>query len=218
VADWLQRWSFALGKLASAVFVGLFFRLRAYGITNLPKQGGALLLSNHQSFLDPMLVGCPVSRPTFFMARDTLFRNPVCGAILRAVNAFPVRRGRPDRRAIRTAIGRLAAGELLVMFPEGTRTRDGELQPFKGGFRLLVRKANVPVIPVVIDGAYEAWPRSRLLPRPGPVRVTYGRCIPPAEFERLSDDEAAERVAREMSRMLDELRTSAACQSRGRAV
>lgn len=215
MADWLQRRFFALSKLATSVFLGLFCQLRAYGITNLPKQGGALLLSNHQSFFDPILVGSPLSRPTFFMARDTLFRNPLFGALLWAVNAFPVTLGRPDRGAIRTAVGRLTAGQLVVMFPEGTRTRDGELQPFKGGFRLLVRKANVPVIPVVIRGAYEVWPRSRLLPRPGPVRVMYGRGIPAAEFEGLSDDEAVERVGREMSRMLDELRRVAAvtCQA-----
>jgi 1-acyl-sn-glycerol-3-phosphate acyltransferase len=175
-------------------------------VANVPKRGGALVLSNHQSFLDPMLVGCPGPRFFHFMARHTLFRNGLIGWILRWVNAFPVERGRADRAAIRTAIERLKAGHGVVMFPEGTRSPDGELQAMKGGFRLLVRKAHVPVLPVVVDGAFKAWPRSQKLPRPSPVSVIYGQCIPPEEFDNLSDDEAAERIQREMAALLAELR------------
>lgn len=197
------------------VFVRVFFRLRAHNVANVPKRGGVLILSNHQSFLDPMLVGCLAHRPFHFMARHTLFRNRVVRGILLWVNAFPVKRGGADRAAIREAIERLAAGKVVVMFPEGTRSPDGELQPIKGGFRLLVRKAHVPVLPVVIDGAFKAWPRSQKLPRPSPVSVIYGQSIPPEELENLSDAEAAGRVQREMAALLAELRRKRAITCEG---
>ena len=108
---------------------------------------------------------------------------------------------------MRRAIERLRSGHLLLMFPEGTRTRDGELQPIRGGFRLLVRRARVPVVPVAVDGGYRAWPRWRLLPVPAQVRVIYGRRIPAEEFNDLSDEEAGERVAREISALLGTLRS-----------
>jgi 1-acyl-sn-glycerol-3-phosphate acyltransferase len=215
VGSWAQRAFFIFSKLLATAFVKVFFRLRAYDVANVPKQGGAIILSNHESFLDPMLVGCPVRRPLCFMARDTLFRNPILGWILRWVNAFPVKRGRADRAAMRTALERLSAGDVLVMFPEGTRTPNGELQPVKGGFRFLVRKANVAVVPVVLDGAFTAWPRSRKLPRPGRVGVIYGQAIPPEEFENLSDAEAAERIQREMDALLGDLRRKRAITCHG---
>ena len=193
----------------------LFFRLRTYDLANVPKRGGLLILSNHQSFLDPMLVGCSGPRCFHFMARHTLFRNKLIRGILMWVNAFPVERGRADRAAIRTAIERLAAGGVVVMFPEGTRTTDGELQPMKGGFRLLVRRAKVSVLPVVVDGAFKAWPRSQKLPRPSPVSVIYGQSIPSEEFDNLSDDEAAERIQREMAALLAELRRKRATSCQG---
>ena len=206
MADRLQRWSFVLSKLVSSVFVGLFFRLRAYGITNLPKQGGALLLSNHQSFLDPLLVGCPVPRPTFYMARDTLFRNPVFRAILWTVNAFPLTRGRPDRQAIRAAIGRLAAGELLVMFPEGTRTTDGTVGPFLPGVALLARRAAEWVVPTVIDGAFEIWPKGTPLPVIGNITVAYCKPISKEDRRNMTDEEVLDLARRRIIAMQARLR------------
>ncbi len=193
-------------KGLARIFCGFFFRLRAYGQDNLPERGGALLLSNHQSYLDPPIVGIVVRRRVAYMARDTLFRNLMFGGLLRLLNVFPVKRGRPDHASIRLAIDYLRSGQVVVMFPEATRTRDGALQQVKGGFRLLVERANVPVIPVAIDGAFRAWPRDRLLPRPRRVRVMYGRAIPQVELEGLSDDEAAARAFREISSLLEKLR------------
>jgi len=206
VGSWVQRVFARFAKWACSVFVRVFFRFRAYDVANVPERGGVLLLSNHQSFLDPMLVGSPVRRNLHFMARASLFRNKIIGGIFRWVYAFPVKRGQVDRAAIRATIERLATGEAVVMFPEGTRTPDGELQTMKGGFRFFVSKANVPVLPVVIDGAFKAWPKSQRLPRPAQVSVIYGQCIPAEEFENLSDSEAAGRIQREMAALLAELR------------
>lgn len=215
MGSWVQRVFAYFVKLGCAVFVRVLFRFRAYDVANVPKRGGVLVLSNHQSFLDPMLVGSPVRRNLHFMARASLFRNWLVGGIFRWVYAYPVERDRTDRAAIRATIERLATGEAVVMFPEGTRTPDGELQPMNGGFRFFVRKGNVPVLPVVIDGAFTAWPKSQKLPRPALVSVIYGQMIPPEEFEKLSDAEAAERVRREMAVLLAELRRKRATTCEG---
>ena len=204
-----HSWQAAFHKFCRCgvrLVLGLFFRARAYGQHNLPREGGGLLLSNHQSFLDPVLVGAGMPRLLTYMARDTLFRNPLLGTWLRLVNTFPVRRGRPDTMSIRRAIEHLTAGRLLLMFPEGTRTRDGELQTVKAGFNLLARRAGVPIIPVAVDGAYLAWPRSHRLPRPRRIRVMYGRIIPADELAKLSDREAADRVHGEIAVLLRKLR------------
>jgi 1-acyl-sn-glycerol-3-phosphate acyltransferase len=184
----------SLAKASFRLAFTLGLQLRAYGQRHVPESGGVLLLSNHQSFLDPPLVGVPVGRWLTYMARASLYRNPLFGELIRSFNAFPVRRGAVDRQAMRRAIELLNEGHGVVMFPEGSRTPDGSLQPFKGGFRLLLRRAPVPVVPVAIDGAFDAWPRYRRLPRFGKVRVMYGPPIPAEALIALSDEEAAERV------------------------
>ena len=195
-----------LCRLGVRVISRLFLGLRAYGQENVPDHGGVLLVSNHQSYVDPPLVGAGARRRLVYMARAPLFANPLFGALLRSLDVFPVNQDKPDKSSIRFAIEQLRAGQALLVFPEGTRTPDGELGTFKGGFRLLVRRADVPVIPVALDGAYRAWPRWRLLPRPGRVRIMYGAAIRAEEFEGLSDEEAGGRVAREISLLLDRLR------------
>ena len=201
-----QRIVHGFCRLLIRMVFGVFFRARAYGMKNVPESGGALVLSNHQSYIDPMLIGAPLRRHLTYMARDTLFRNPIFAELMRLVSAFPVRRGKPDKDSIRRAVRYLESGEAMVMFPEGTRSRDGRVQQFKGGFRVLVRRAHVPVVPAAVDGPYRAWPRSRLLPRPRPIRVMYGAPISPEEFEGLSDEEAADLVFRSICRLLERLR------------
>jgi 1-acyl-sn-glycerol-3-phosphate acyltransferase len=205
VSDFCRWWFHEFARLLVAAVFALCFRLRVIGAQRVPDAGGALLLANHASYLDPPLIGACLRRHLRYMARASLFRNPVFGALLRALNAFPVRRGRPDKASLRRAVAELAAGELLVMFPEGTRTTDGELGPMKGGFRLLVRRAGVPVVPVAIDGSFEAWP-SGGFPRPHRIRIAFGRPIPASEWNRLSDEEAAARVRAEIVRLLSRLR------------
>ncbi len=199
------------------------FRLRAYGREHVPRAGGAILASNHQSFLDPILIGAAVDREIDYFARSSLFRGPLA-PLIRALNAFPVERAReragrgaaerepagaaagaraPEEgrastaAAIRGAIERLRAGRVLLVFPEGTRTATGALGPFQPGVAALARRARVPVVPVAVDGAFEAWPRHRALPRLGrPCAVAIGPAIPPddpsllerlrAEIERLA--------------------------------
>ncbi len=164
------------------------WRVRVYGVRNVPATGGVVLASNHQSFLDPVLVGLGLRREIHSMARTTLFRNPAFRALIVALNAFPVERDSGDVKGVKEALRRLKAGHALVVFPEGTRTRDGLVAPMKGGIRLLAERAAVPVVPVLIEGAFAVWPRTRGFPGFGTVNVLFG---PPV---RLEGDAFAQRL------------------------
>ena len=159
-----------------------------------PADGGAVYISNHQSFFDPMLIGMGLRRPMNYMARDTLFRHPAFGRLISSVNAFPVRRGTADLAALKEAMRRIRAGGQVAVFAEGTRTRDGRIGAFLPGVAMLARRAAKWTVPVLIDGAFEAWPRTQLLPGPGSVVVRYARPIAQAEAKRLTPEAFVRRV------------------------
>jgi 1-acyl-sn-glycerol-3-phosphate acyltransferase len=182
----------------------VFFSYRAYGMENLPKKGGVLILSNHQSFLDPILLSLLLTRPMSYLAKSELFVNPVFGRLIRALHAYPVEQGRGDMGAIRATVRRLQEGHLWNIFPEGSRTEDGEIGKIERGAALVIRRANVPVIPVAIEGSFAAWPKGQKLPWPHPVKVLYG---PPLQVEGLSAGQITELIDRTLRGMLQELRS-----------
>jgi len=187
-------------------FVRLFFftifRGRHYGARRAPARGGVLLFSNHQSFFDPMLAALAMHREAHFMARDTLFRPNWWGRVLLSLNAFPVRRASADLTAMKEAIRRLRGGGAMVVFPEGTRTQDGSLGRFHLGSVLLAQRAEVPIIPVYIDGALNAWPRDRRLPRPAKIRVFYARPLSAEQVQRLPTEEIGDILRHRMERLV----------------
>ncbi len=154
---------------------------RATGRCNVPESGGVLLVANHLSFLDVFMVGIPLRRPLNFVARSTLF-IPVLGFLMRSVGTFPIQREGMGASGMKETLRRLRNGGIVTLFPEGTRSPDGELGPLKPGIAVLVARAGVPVVPAGIAGTFEAWPRSRLFPRPHPIRVHYGPPIFPEEI------------------------------------
>lgn len=162
----------------------IWLRYRARAVDNLPAEGGGLVLVNHQSFLDPMLVGLPLRRPISYLARDNLFRVPVIGWILRKTYVMPINRDAASTASIRNALKRMEHGFMVGLFPEGTRTDDGQVGEFKPGFISLIRRAKVPVYPVGIAGAFNALPRGGFRLFPPPVRVVFGE---PLCEERLTE-------------------------------
>jgi 1-acyl-sn-glycerol-3-phosphate acyltransferase len=160
----------------------LYFRWRVYNAERVPLEGGVILASNHASFLDPPLVGSGVRRGINYLARENLFRFPVMGWVLRQWQVVPVDRDGGGAAGLRAILDRLLLGGAIILFPEGTRTRDGKLQPARSGIGLTVIKSTAPVVPVRVFGTFEAYGRHLRLPRPRRVAVKYGQ---PMRFEQL---------------------------------
>lgn len=161
---------------------GTYFRWSVYNPENVPLNGPVILASNHASFLDPPLVGSGLHRPVNYLARESLFRFPVVGAILRSWNAVPVDRDGGGASGLRAILDRLFAGGAILLFPEGTRSKDGALQPARSGIGLTVIKSDAPVVPVRVFGTFAAYHRGSKFPKPVPVGVKYGL---PIDFSAL---------------------------------
>ena len=165
------------------------FRLRVSGVENVPA-GGAIIAPNHQSFFDIPLVALVLAlhgRRTYFMAKSELFRNPVFAWIIRGLLAFPVRRGAPDRTAIRYAINLLNQGDLVTIFPEGTRSKTGQLKDAEAGLSLIAAKAGVPVVPVGIGGTRLMFSKEQFFPR---VTIRFGAPIAEPSPEAANGEKA----------------------------
>lgn len=172
----------------------LHFKLRIYGRDHVPDRGPVLLVSNHQSLMDPVIVSVGLRREASYMARDSLFEQPLFRKLITSLNAYPVKRNTADIGAIKESLRRLKHGDCVVLFPEGTRTADGRIGPMLPGLGAIARKAKVPIVPTLIDGLAQAWPRDRMFPSPGNVIVEYDRMWSPEEFADLSAEELMERI------------------------
>ena len=181
-------------------------RVCAYGMKNVPKKGPVLLLSNHQSFLDPMFSQSWIRRGFHFVARQSLYENRFFGFLIRYLYTVPIKRGQADLAAMRTIIDRLKVGSAICLYPEGTRTGDGRIAEIKPGFSLLSRKSGAKIVPVVIEGAFECWPRHKKFPKIAKVVVSYGKPITPERIKELGDREFAKEITAQLRRMQNELR------------
>jgi 1-acyl-sn-glycerol-3-phosphate acyltransferase len=200
----MQRsWNWRILQVIARIFTTVWFNFKTYGRENVPATGGVLLLSNHQSYLDPVLVAVQLKRPVSFMARSSLFKNPFFARFIRSLNAFPVRLGRGDVSAIKECVRQLEEGKALNVYPEGTRTLTGEIGPIEKGIALVIRRAGVPVVPVAIDGSFEAWPKGKILFHPHQIRLIYGK---PMLLHELGGDEIVLRLEQALSGLLVELR------------
>ncbi len=174
-----------------------FFDLRVFGQDHIVEEGPALLAMNHQSFLDPPFAGISCRREVSYLARKTLFDIPVAGPIIRRLNVIGVDRDGSDVAALKAVIRVLRTGGCTVVFPEGTRSRDGKLQPARAGAGFIIAKTLAPVVPMRIFGAFDAFPRGAKFPRMTPVTVVVGEPMrftaddvagdPRLVFQRLSE-------------------------------
>jgi cytidylate kinase len=197
---------FRIARWFCKIFCMAFFRIRPAGLENVPDQGALVLICNHQSFLDPVLCGIFVKRPLYFLARDSLFRG-FFGRLIASVNTIPVKRGAADLSAMKTIISKLKEGNGVCLFPEATRTSDGRITPFKPGFGLLCRRGGAAVVPVVIDGAFECWPRHKKLFSPGGrIVICYGKCIPAEQVRRMGDRKLAKLLTDTLRQMQNDCR------------
>ncbi len=178
---------YAVSRRFAAVAHVTLFRGEIVGLGNVPSNGPFLLAANHASFLDPPLVGCHVPRQISFFARKTLWRGGLASWWLNAVGCIPVDRDGSDVAAIKNVLRALSASRALVVFPEGTRSADGQLQPPKAGVGLIACRAQVPVVPARIFNSHRALGRDQALRLGTPVSVVYGRPLVPTEY----DDPAA---------------------------
>lgn len=185
------------------IATSLMFELKVYGKQHIPPSGGVLIVANHQSYLDPIVLAVQLYRPVSFLAKSELFKNAFFGWLIRNLNAFPVRQGAGDVGAMKETIRRLQQGHMLVIYPEGSRSDTGDLLPIASGAALVIRRAGVPVVPAIIEGSFQAWPRSHRLFRPHQVAVLYG---PALQTDGLKAQEITALIDRTFHAMRDELR------------
>ncbi|MDV2580840.1 lysophospholipid acyltransferase family protein [Alkalibacillus haloalkaliphilus] len=187
-------------KFAKAVVYTVFkflFRIKIFGKENVPKEGPVIICSNHISNYDPPVVGITCPRDINFMAKEELFEKKGIGFLLRNLQAFPVKRGMRDRNALRNGLGLLEDGGTLGLFPEGTRSKDGQLKKGLAGAGFFAMRSNATVIPCAIIGTYERFK---------PLKVIYG---PPIEFETLKEDkpsaqEVTDEIMENIQSLIDE--------------
>lgn len=193
-------------RYVSSVMGNLIYDLRVEGRHRFPQNGPVLLVANHQSHYDPVFIAQTTSRQIHWIARSTLFDNRVFAWMINSVHAIPMGQDKGDLPAVKIAIERLRRGEVVGIFPEGSRTADGSIDHFLRGTALLFKRAKVPVVPVAIEGAFNVWPRGRTLPRlRGKIRVRVGEAVSPEVLAAAGRDGALELLRERIAAMQEQL-------------
>ena len=162
--------------------------IRASGRGNIPDRGPVLLVSNHLSHLDVLVLGILLDRPLNYVARSSLFFWPL-GPFIRSVGAFPINRDGMGAEGFKETLRRVRSGGIVALFPEGTRTEDGHVAEMKSGIARLVLRTKAAVVPAAIAGTFESWPKSRPYPIPHPLRIHFGEPITAAEMVDLDPED-----------------------------
>lgn len=195
----MVRWFFR-------VFLMLFFRIRVHGLENYPAHEGLLVCVNHQSYLDPIIVGVVVPRPVNYLGRKSLFKTASLAWFMRLNDTIALDREGAGIGGMKETLRRIKRGESVAMFPEGTRTPDGEFHSIKLGFCAVAKRTRSTLMPIGFDGAFQAFPRTRLLPSPGQIHAVMGKPIPFEEYESLADQDLADLLENRMRECFDEAR------------
>lgn len=202
---------YILSRLCVDLFVPFFFRVHITGRANIPREGGALFCSNHQSYLDPVLAGHSSFRPLRYMAKSELFRFRPFGMFISQLGAFPVQREGNAMGAVKKAIKLIRQGQVVLMFVEGTRGTGDRIGEIKSGAALVASRAECPIIPAFIKGSWRAWPRHRNSIRPAAIHISIGAPLyvskrKRSEADKVSFDKLPDRLESEF-RMLRDMRT-----------
>lgn len=194
--------------LACRLLATVLFRIRVRGRQWIPRQGGVLVLSNHQSHFDPVLIGLACDRRMNYLARESLFGFAPFRWLIASLDAIPIDREGSGLSGLKETLRRLKNDEAVLIFPEGTRTRDGEVAPLKPGFSALARRARVPLLPVAIDGAYDAWPRRRLLPGVSTIHLEFGEPLSAETAATLDERQLVAEIERRIRECYRKVRAS----------
>ena len=195
----MVRWFFR-------VFLMLFFRIRVHGLENYPAHEGLIVCLNHQSFLDAIITGVVVPRPVNYLGRKSLFESASLAWFMRLNDTIALDREGAGIGGMKETLRRIKRGESVAMFPEGTRTPDGEFHSIKLGFCAIAKRTRSTLVPICFDGAFQAFPRTRTLPRPGQIHAVMGKPIPFEEYESLADQDLADLLESRMRECFDEAR------------
>jgi 1-acyl-sn-glycerol-3-phosphate acyltransferase len=210
---WLAWAWYEFVSLITTACLTLAFSLRVSGRRNIPRRGPALLIANHQSFLDPMVIGIASPRHLCFLARKTLFRNRFFGTMLSSLNTVPVDQEGIAKEGLKTVLNELHQGNVVLVFPEGQRSWDGALQPLKPGIQLLIKRTKAPIIPIGVAGAYIALPRGKTRVKFSPfilpatdasVAVVIGKPLDAERFAQLPREDMLTALSLELQKVHDE--------------
>lgn len=187
--SWAKRLWYDALRLYCRIYASAVLTIRCGGRENIPATGGALIIANHQSQLDPILMGLAFNRRLNYIARQSLFRFAPFRWLIQSLDAIPIDREGIGLAGLKETLRRLKRGEMVLIFPEGTRTEDGEIGTLKPGFLSVAKRAGVPLLPVVVEGAYESWPKGQALPRPRVIQVEIGLPLSSEQLGQMSEAE-----------------------------
>lgn len=201
------RWYYYIARFAIIIFFKIFTKWQILGIENIPSDGALLIVSNHLSNADPPLLSVTLKRNALFMAKKELFRNPILGYFMYGFGAFPVRRGQLDRQALRHAEKILSNNDILVIFPEASRSKEARLKKAFPGSALIAVRNSVPIVPAAITGTENVVGLKWMLHRPG-IQVRFGKpfFLPSTSGKRTRDvlDESTNILMQHIADMLPE--------------
>ncbi|MBN2293396.1 MAG: 1-acyl-sn-glycerol-3-phosphate acyltransferase [Pirellulales bacterium] len=193
-----ELWYSSIKRVLQLLWV-VIYGVRFSGTHNIPADGGVLMVSNHQSHLDSPLIGCCCPRYLHQMAKKSLFNFAPFGWFIRSLGAFPVDRKGSPLGGIKEAMRLLKQGEMVLMFPEGSRTLDGQIDKLMNGFTTVAVRTKAAILPLAIEGPFDAWPRTQKHPIIGPrLHVKFGEPILSEDLAKYSGDELVEEVERRM--------------------
>ena len=209
VITWQMRWWYAFCKFLVQVVMIVFFRLRTFGVEHTEVKGGALIVANHQSYLDPPAIGARIKGKINYLAQKGLFKFKPFGMLIASLDSIPLEKNGIGFEGIKETLKRLKNGERVLIFPEGERTRNpnGEMMPFHKAVVTLALRSKVPIIPAAIAGAFETWPRGQFLPRLfTPLHVIFGAPIPYEQAATMTEDELNSYVEHRVHELYEEIR------------
>lgn len=193
--NYATSWLYYFGKYLLNLLYVFVWRRKVAGHENVPERGGVIIATNHLSLADPPLIGCSVKRAVYFFAKKELFRIPILSFIIKRTNAFPVERGRQDISAFRNVIRLLKSGRVVLIFPEGTRSRDGNFGTAKEGVGMISCLAQVPVVPTRIINSNKLFKLARF-------HVIFGKPVyPPKNVSRQMYQEFSEKIMEEIKKL-----------------